>query len=328
MSVHAPLVSIVIPTHNSADYIGEGLQSVFAQTYPNFEVLVVDDGSTDDTQKVVARFAADPRLRLLGSPIARGGPSAPRNEGVRAAAGDVIVLLDSDDLLAPRSLEWAVEALRDMPDVGAVFFNVDVLDVVTGRNLGPFLSEFDGFWNLARTSYPSGCSRIDDPRAYKQLIATNYVRPAGTAIPKRVFEAIGLFDETLTNADDWDLWLRISRRFPLGFVDRPGAIYRIRPGSVSGRRGVRLIANRLRVLERCRLEPADREVGRTLDAMLSLNHAYLAYDLRGESDFAAAWKHYGLSLRFKPNWPALKGWVVSGIARASHPRMTAGSIRQ
>jgi len=212
-----PLVSVVTPAYNVARYIGEAVDSVRRQSFRDFEHLVVDDGSSDDTvQVVLARAAGDPRLRLI--PIAHGGLSAARNAAIREARGRYIALLDGDDRWRPRFLERQVGLIESLPpDVGMVFCRTrsilenGLLVKLHWQRAGRY--DFDDF-----------------------VVRNNPAGRGGCIIRASCFAEVGGFDEKLPFAEDLDMWLRIAegstspvlwggRHF---LVDR-----RLRPGSMT-----------------------------------------------------------------------------------------------
>ena len=213
-----PLVSVVTPAYNVARYIGEAVDSVRRQSFRDFEHLVVDDGSSDDTvQVVLARAAGDPRLRLI--PIAHGGVSAARNAAIREARGRYIALLDGDDRWRPRFLERQVGLIESLPpDVGMVFCRTrSILENGLLVKL---------HWQRA--------GRYD----FDDFVVRNDPAGNGSSVLIRAscFAEVGGFDEKLPFAEDLDMWLRIAegstspvlwggRHF---LVDR-----RLRPGSMT-----------------------------------------------------------------------------------------------
>jgi glycosyltransferase involved in cell wall biosynthesis len=321
------MVSVAISAYNVAEFIGPCVESVLAQTYPDFEIIVVDDGSTDDTLGVVERYA-DSRVRTIRCETAHGGPSRARNLGVAAARGRFVMILDGDDYLAPRALEWIMAFVEASPQAGLMFFNNEDLDL-EGRNVGPYLKNYESFWRLKRTSLGAAGDLIDDPDRRRQLIAVNYIRTSGVTVPRDVFDRLGTFDESMTNADDRDMWLRIAAEYPLGFIDQPGAVHRDRSGSISSRGG-RLIRNRIRVLEKQRelASPDDELLQETISLMLSLNHFLLAYELRVESELESAEDHYRKSLHYKPNWRAVKGIAVTRLTKILKPAKRSSRRRR
>lgn len=206
-----PLVSVVIPAYNAAPWIGETLESVLAQTFQDFEVIVVDDGSKDDTAAVVARFK---RVQCIRKP--NGGQASARNVGIRAAQGEYVAFVDSDDLWLPDKLRMQTDLLRQS-GLAWVYSDAYAFDDETHRTLFIF--------SKVRRQYSGDI--------LEQLFLADFI-PMPTPIVKRgVFEQIGYFDESDTSryAEDWDMWLRIAACFPVGLVNQPLAQYRVHAAS-------------------------------------------------------------------------------------------------
>ena len=206
-----PLVSVVVPSHNRVGLLKRTLQSILAQSLTDLEVIVVDDGSTDDT--TVAATAADPRVVVHRNrqPV---GVSAARNQGIAVARGDWIAFCDDDDLWAPdklaRQLDAAEHARADWAYAGDV--NVDErLRVLSG---GP----------------------PPDPSAVMALLPRyNPIASGGSNVVVRshVLKAVGGFDPGLRRTEDWDLWIRIARSGPPAWVRAPMVAYRFHAGNVA-----------------------------------------------------------------------------------------------
>jgi glycosyltransferase involved in cell wall biosynthesis len=193
-----PLVSVVMPTRNYGAYIARAIDSVLAQTYPHHELVVVDDGSTDDTPAVLARYAG--RIRVLAGP--GRGVSAARNTGLAAAKGELVAVLDADDEWVPTKLARQLPLLREDPAVGVVGC-ANVVWSGTGRHL--------------RTRfYPNP---PDDRLARMRLIALREAwvgsSNSGALLHRRVLDAVGGYAEDLAAAEDWEMWLRIADRFAI-----------------------------------------------------------------------------------------------------------------
>jgi glycosyltransferase involved in cell wall biosynthesis len=194
--VTLPRVTVVIAAFNAANTISSALKSVLAQTEQRFEVVVVDDGSTDDTATSVASFE-DPRVRLVTQ--RNRGPSAARNTGLRAARGEYISILDADDLWLPQYLEVMTGALEADQNAAFAYTDAWVLEDGTGR-----------IRRRSAMSYQRPPTTVPDPRSfYLLLLERNFVYTSVTA-RRSVLEAAGGYDETLGTGEDWDLWLRIS----------------------------------------------------------------------------------------------------------------------
>lgn len=216
----APAVSIVLPAYNSTRYIESTLGSIYAQTLQDFEVLLVDDGSTDDTAAIVAR--QHPQVRLFRQ--ANAGISQARNTGLRHARGRYIAFMDHDDYWHSRKLEHHVRVL-------------DEADASVGACFGEFLS-WDG------VSAPAFPAELTWPPSfvpelsgwiYHELLLTNWVLFSTALFRREVFAAVGEFDPDLPPADDWDIALRASRRYQFLKTQDVVALYRMHAGQTSRR---------------------------------------------------------------------------------------------
>ncbi len=191
-----PRFSVVIPAFNAAATVSSAIKSALSQTQPDLEVIVVDDGSADETAEL-ARGFGDPRVRVVAQSN-RGLPGA-RNAGIAVARGDYVAFLDSDDLLLPDYLELVERALREHPDVGFAYTDAYVFDAVSGRVRRRSA--------MARNRPPAPAP-TDRNAFLLALLERNFVFVAVT-VPRRVLETVGGFDETRTSAEDYELWLRI-----------------------------------------------------------------------------------------------------------------------
>ena len=211
-----PRVSVVIPTYNRADLIGETLQSVARQTFTDLECIVVDDGSTDNTDEVVAAFIArDPRFRYVRQ--ANASATVARNHGLALAGGEYVAFVDSDDHFAPDRLAWQVAALDRDPAAVLVYGNAlhcQSRDMSQGE-----------IYLADRVQKPSGWAFEDLLRCsaiYAPLVRTSVIR------------RLGGFDITLPQAgEDWDMWLRLSRVGTIIFDPRIHLFYRVHEGNIS-----------------------------------------------------------------------------------------------
>ncbi|MBN2139772.1 MAG: glycosyltransferase [Desulfovibrionaceae bacterium] len=208
------LVSVVIPTYNRAELLMHTLASVLGQTYPALEVLVVDDGSTDDTAERV-RGLADPRIRYLRTERS-GLPAAARNAGLAQAAGEYVAFVDSDDLWLPRKIEKQVQLLEKS---GLKWCYCD-----------HYIFDHDTGLDLRKRSH---AVYLAEGPAAQSLILTNFIGSPTPLVSRAVLERAGGFDPDpgLRFVEDWDLWLRIAPEYPLGCVREPLARYRIHPAN-------------------------------------------------------------------------------------------------
>jgi glycosyltransferase involved in cell wall biosynthesis len=212
MSSASPLVSVILPTWNRAEYLPGAIRSALAQTYAPIEIHVVDDGSTDDTEKVMRAFVNDSRVRYQR--LEHQGPSRARNAGIRESRGSFIALLDADDLWTPDKLEHQIPAFENDPRVGVVYTNFQSIDV----NGDPIPTDRPE----PHSGFVSG-----------KLLINNFVPGPTSVIRRECFDAVGGFDEELQSGEDYDLWLRISTKFEFRVLDLVTYLYRLWPGQIS-----------------------------------------------------------------------------------------------
>lgn len=215
MTLHATHVSVIIPVYNGERYFARTIESVLAQTHPATEIVVVDDGSRDASQTVIADYLRHANVRLVTQQNA--GVAAARNTGIRDAAGEYIALVDQDDLWLPDKLARQVEYLDAHPEIALVHSNIYFIDEAGERIPNP---------EWAWVAPSSG-------RVLPQLVQQNSICTCTVLMRKSALEQAGLFRQELAPADDWDLWLRIAARHPIGFVDAVTACYRVHPENES-----------------------------------------------------------------------------------------------
>lgn len=197
-----PSVSIVIPTYNRSRLLARAVKSVLNQIYQDFELIIVDDASTDNTEEVVNSFN-DKRIRYLRHEKNKGEAAA-RNTGIKAAKYDYIAQQDSDDEWLPEKLAKQVRAFENCPpQIGVVY---------------------TGFWkeeNGQRTYIPFEWIDKKEGDIHQQLLKGNFIGSPAVLIKKECFDSVGLFDERLHNLVDWEMWLRISKHYHFRCVDEP-----------------------------------------------------------------------------------------------------------
>jgi glycosyltransferase involved in cell wall biosynthesis len=203
-----PRVSVIVPTFNRAGLLRRSLDSIQMQSFPDWECLIVDDGSTDATPDLVAsRAEADPRVRAIR--IEHGGtPGRGRNAGIAGSRGEFVAFLDDDDEWKPGKLERQVSLFDAEPGAGLVFSRVERF----GDEHGP--------WPRVLPERPE----------LRSLLASNFIACSTVIVRRSVIERAGLFDESLPLAQDFDLWLRILRRGPIRGIPEVLARYRVDRG--------------------------------------------------------------------------------------------------
>lgn len=211
--VEPPAISVVIPAYNAAWCVGKAIDSVMAQEFRDFELLVVDDGSTDDTGAVLALYGDAIRVvRQLN-----GGLSNARNSGIRESRGEFVAFLDADDWWLPAKILRQVALLRARPDLGFVSTVARVEDTH-----GQLLN----VW---------ACTACTGPFLHQLFGANGDVAGSASAVMvrRRLFDLVGVFDESLRALEDVDMWMRLAAVAGYECIDEPLAVILKRPGSVS-----------------------------------------------------------------------------------------------
>ena len=198
-----PLVTVIIPTYNRGWILKEAIDSVLSQDFDDFELIVVDDGSTDNTDSILDEYARD--IIILRQD--NRGVSAARNAGIDFASGPLIAFLDSDDLWLPEKLASQVDFFNSNPDV--LICQTQELWIRNGKRVNP----------KKRHEKFSGM-------IFKHSLPLCIVSPSAVMLKKKLLDQTGVFDERLPACEDYDLWLRISCRYPIFLIDTPLIIKR------------------------------------------------------------------------------------------------------
>lgn len=217
-----PLVSVIIPAYNCARLIPETLESLFAQDYPNLEIVVVNDGSKDNTLELLKSYGD--RIQLVDQ--ANTGAPGARNKGIQSARGEFIGFCDADDIWAPGKVSAQVRHLQNCPDVGMVFCDWQVWD-----------PRADGSFEIPESFRDSGDTTLVDPAnsgwIYTRLLLDCICLTSTVMFRRTVVEKVGFFDTNLWNGDDYDYWLRTSRITRIDKLGSKLVLYRILPQSVA-----------------------------------------------------------------------------------------------
>lgn len=308
-----PLVSVVIPTYNSAQYLPESIESVLSQSWQDFEIIIVDDGSTDNTQRVVGAFNSN-KIRYFRQENS-GGPASPRNVGIHHSRGKYISLFDSDDRMMRNKLAEAVAFLERYPDLGLLFANFEVCNERGDSFPGTFLDEFQFFQDLPKKQVGEKWFIIDSALAYNSLFSKNFIGISGAVVPKTVFLSVGGFDESISGPEDRDMWLRISRRYSLGYLDIVGHQYRSRETGITGRGGGVLAPQSIRVMRKQLETGLPPSLRRRARRNIAKSMFELGYYWQSLGEFKQARMHYWSSLKESFSVVALKGLLVSCLGK-------------
>ena len=216
-----PLVSVIMPAFNSARYIQESIDSVLAQDYPNNELIVIDDGSTDSTVELVSDYGN--RVRLITQQ--NQGAAVARNAGLKAARGDYIAFIDSDDVWLPGKLTTQIRHLQHHPDVGIVYARWHKWKPDNSGEFPP-PATFNVSGADTHDSDP-GITQDGSGWLYTRLLFTSKLHTITVVARRSVVEVVGDFDTTLKRGQDYDYWIRASRETRIHQLDQPLALYRL-----------------------------------------------------------------------------------------------------
>lgn len=248
-----PIVSIVIPAYNAERTILETLDSVFQQIFTDFEVIIIDDGSTDQTVELLKKIQ-DPRLKVFS--YSNGGLSVARNRGIARASGDYIAFLDADDLWTSDKLELQLAALQTDPAAGVAYS-----------------------WtcNMSQTGeafYP-GHSVTYSGNVYAQLLLGNFLASGSNCLIRRdAIASVGEFDPSLRSYEDWDYWLRLAPHWSFVVVPKYQILYRQSSGAMSSKIDVMEHYSKIVIDQAFRLAPPEFQILKKQS--LARNYQYLA----------------------------------------------------
>jgi len=230
-----PKVSVIMPVHNGARFIGKAIDSVLKQTEPDLELIVVNDGSTDGTHQLVEQRARqDSRIRVVNRLSASGRPSVPRNEGLAVARGPYVSFLDHDDLYSPDRVQKLLAGLEANPSWVASFHDLKYVDEAGIPQAGTYLEDFiaaasgyvipasDGWYECAHRFYAFQSLRYAALHTQSVMIAAD-----------RIDRDILHFDEKFLICDDTDLWIRLAMRGTIGFLPEVLSYYRLHRTSIT-----------------------------------------------------------------------------------------------
>lgn len=291
-----PRVSVVIPVFNRGKFICATIESVLSQTYRDFEVIAVDDGSQDDSREVLDSFGSS--IRCLEHPgRANRGQSASINLGMRNACGELIAILDSDDLWLPHKLAAQVECLESHPEVGLVYGNGWAIDEKDVRKY---------------PIYPAGHREYSD--AGRVLLDCYLSLPSNALVRADVYRKVGEFDEKLRASQDHDMVIRIAEVTKLAYIDSHLWCYRRHGGSISANSAELRWRNGFRIVEAAkRRHPYAKGVLRRRRAVL---HFRLGQCSFSAGRFLRALVHFAVASILDPGRTIS---VIVGNERLSSP---------
>jgi GT2 family glycosyltransferase len=247
-------ISVIIPTYNAERTILETIASVLQQTFSDFELIVINDGSTDRTLELL-NTVKDARLKIFS--YLNGGVPVARNRGITHAIGDFLAFLDNDDLWTPDKLELQLAALQQHPEAGVVY------------SWAYYMDEKGESFYADKPIFFEG-------NVYEQLLVRDFIASGSSCLIRRqAIDSVGEFDSSVPGADDWDYWLRLARHWPFVLVPKAQIFYRQSLGSQSSNAEI-MEKNTLRVIEKA-FQSAPPEMQSLKNQSLANTYTYLAY---------------------------------------------------
>lgn len=308
-----PLVSIIMPTYNSAKFIKCTIDSILCQSYDNLEIIIVDDGSTDNTEEIIKTYSTH-KIKYIYQHNS-GGPSKPRNTGISLARGELISLFDSDDIMNIHKIKYSVESFVNNNQIDILFTDFTVIDEVGDVLISRFLDNYTSFRKLLLPI--SNCNNtyllIGD--VYHELINANFIGTSGVMFKKSLFQEIGEMDVSISCSEDVDYWYRIAivgKCF--AYLDYIGHMYRKRPNSITSR----LSENfpfMLKVLERQQKHILNEETKKVLNSLIGevlLSYGWISLKLK---NYELAQQNYGRYLSLGITYQGVKGYLISSAMR-------------
>jgi len=271
-------VSVVMPVYNSAKFVEESIESVLNQSYEKMQLIIINDGSTDDSDAIINKYLPNDNIKYIKQ--LNQGPAATRNNGIKNCDGTYIAFLDSDDVWISDKIEKQV-AILERPGVDVVY---------TGRIN---IDENGNFVNdTSDRKFLSGC-------ILSELYVDNFVCMSSAVLKRQVFEAVGMLNEALVMSEDYEFWLRVAMRCEFDFICEPLVKYRIHPSQSSSRCLERLIA-----IENI-YDSLDEQLSRqislsTIKESKSLHHRNFGYYYMSTGDKRSAFYEYKKAFLLTP----------------------------
>ncbi|MCW8934269.1 MAG: glycosyltransferase [Gammaproteobacteria bacterium] len=236
------MISVVIPTYNCANYLLQAISSVINQSYTDFEIIVVDDGSTDNTKSIIHSIS-DKRLQYVIQN--NQGASAARNHGLELAKGEFIAFLDADDTWFPDKLKTQIQVFDEFPDATAVFSNFHITttdgEILSDNGIYQDYAIFKNERKSLEDLFSFHENNIYTGNIFDSLFLGNFIKTSSFMVRRSAIETTGFFDINLITQEDYDLWLRLALTGPFAYINKPLLNRSKRLGQLTG------ASNKLRI---------------------------------------------------------------------------------
>ncbi|WP_165495779.1 glycosyltransferase family 2 protein [Marinobacter halodurans] len=308
-------LSIIIPIYNSAHTIVETIDSVMPVVGARCEVLIIDDGSTDNISAVLAPYIQESNIRLIRQKNS-GGPASPRNRGVRESSGEYVMFLDADDVIIAGEIPPALALLDKHQDVSMICSNFDVTDGALNTRIGANIDRYTTLQAVLSEPVEEDAWKIPGDTAVNVLLQANFVGTSSVIARRACLVEVGSFDETLRNLDDRDMWIRLAFVGPILYRSRVFYKYRDSVGSISKQRELEQFYERVLVAKKVIRKTNSSKTKKVARQWLAKNLLKIGYILfhEREKSLPAFWA-FGASFWTKPNLAAFKGVLKSLLPR-------------
>lgn len=305
-------VSVIIPAYNCGRLIGQTISSILAQTYSNFELLIVDDGSTDNTKAVIQSFD-DERIKYFYQDN-HGGPSRARNKGIEESTGEYIFIFDSDDLMRIEKIELSVKAMEDNPGADILFTRFALVDEGNKILREDYLKEYLTLSNLIKTQNIDGNAYyIKANELLPAVVKSNFIGTSSVMLRSSVLAEPDKFDESLKNADDRLFWIRFSANHDGIFLNAILHDYRVVNSGITGQGMLKKGPNKISALEKAKLYCSDKDLIGLLDKEIANNYLAMARESKNKKDKKIQRLYAINSIHHCPSFKAIKLFISSWL---------------
>ena len=306
------LVSVVVPLYNAEKYINETIESILNQTYSLLEIIIVNDGSTDNSELALQKYLHLENVKYIKIQNS-GGPSIPRNIGIENSRGDCIFIFDADDLMYPEKIEETlrVSNLQKNQAIGLYFTNFIRIDEDSKMIDSPFLDKYQDFNQGRKEDIGTNCYKIEKETAFDILIKDCFIGTSSVMLPKKTVMDGFRFDEKMKNGDDLDLWLRISLKYDLGFVDKVLHGYRIHGGGLFGTASSKRIIQRANILQKYAPFIKNTTTKKAVNNKIMKTLYSAGYYHQNKGEYHKAMTIYSSAFLKYPKYILLRGIIVS-----------------
>lgn len=290
-----PKVSIIVPAYNAEKHIGETIESILAQTFTDFECIIVDDGSTDGTLNEIKKYS-DSRIKVIEQQNS-GGPAKPRNVGIHHARGEFLCIFDSDDLMAPNKLERSISCMESFSGINFIFTNFSSMNESGGIIKENFLFEYETLWKLLPCGRDTDSCVVSSATMLRALLIANFIGTSSVILRKSAVLNKFEFNEDLKNCDDYLFWITFLRSNDAMFLNEILHKYRISSGGISARSYIYRGANIIKALLIIKSFFDGGEEKAIISKSLANEYASISYAFIKDGNYIEAKKNAILSVK-------------------------------